>query len=196
MQNDEWAQWREQVDLDDYDTRWARMAAEGANPHGEADFVMGFRPSRVLDAGCGTGRVALELSARGVDVVGVDLDVDLLDRARAKGPTLTWVTADLAEIGDLDLGPPFDLIVAAGNVIGFVAPDRREAAVHAVARHLAPGGHLVSGAQLRPGWPTVGEYDGWCRAVGLELEGRFATWEGDPLEPEPDYAVAVHRRPA
>lgn len=195
VQNDEWAQWREQVDLDEYDARWARMAVEGANPHGEADFVMRYEPTRVLDAGCGTGRVALELAGRGVAVVGVDLDPDLLDRARAKAPSLTWIEADLATMADLDLGGSFDVIVAAGNVIGFVAADRRAEVVAACAHHLAPGGRLVSGAQLRPGWPSAEQYDGWCTDAGLELEARYATWHGEPLGPTPDYAVSVHRRP-
>ena len=194
MADDEWAQWRAKVDLDEYDARWERMAEEGTNPHGEADFVMRYRPARVLDAGCGTGRVALELSSRGVDVVGVDLDADLLERARAKGPGLTWVEADLADLGGVDLGPPFDLVVAAGNVIGFVAADRRADVVSACAHHLAPGGCLISGAQLRRGWPTIDEYDRWCTEAGLVLEGRFGTWDGEPLGTNPDYAVAVHRR--
>ena len=40
--------------------------------------------------------MAVELARRDVEVVGVDLDEDLLDRARAKAPDLTWVLADLA----------------------------------------------------------------------------------------------------
>jgi hypothetical protein len=84
----------------------------------------------------------------------------------------------------------------AGNVVGFVATDEREAAVAGVAAHVAPGGRLISGCQLRSGWPAVATYDAWCAAAGLELEDRFATWEGDPLGPTPDYSVAVHHRPA
>jgi SAM-dependent methyltransferase len=168
------------------------MAAAGHNPHGEADRVAGYRPATVLDAGCGTGRVAIELARRGIEVVGVDLDPDLLDQARAKAPELEWVLADLA---DLDLGRTFDVVVLAGNVVGFVEPARRPAAVAAAARHVAPGGRLVSGCQLRLGWPTVDDHDGWCRAAGLELEERTATWEGAPLGVDPDYAVSVHRRP-
>jgi len=189
----EWAAWRQRVDLDGYDRRWAQMAERGENPHGEADLVCRFRPSHVLDAGCGTGRVAIELARRGIDVVGVDLDPDLLDRARAKAPELTWVLGDLAH---LDLGRTFDVVVMAGNVLGFVAPSDRPAAVARAAVHVAEGGRLVSGCQLRPGWPTIGEYDAWCAEAGLELEDRVATWDGEALGPEPDYAVAVHRRPA
>ena len=56
-----------------YDERWRRMEAAGVNPHGEADFVFSYGPRSVLDAGCGTGRVAIELARRGLDVVGTDL---------------------------------------------------------------------------------------------------------------------------
>jgi SAM-dependent methyltransferase len=69
---------------DDYDAQWERLAASGIDPHGEVAFLMTLGPSSVLDAGCGTGRVAIELDRRGVDVVGVDLDDGLLAAARAK----------------------------------------------------------------------------------------------------------------
>ena len=188
----DWASWRRRVDLTDYDERWARMEAAGENPHGEADLVARYAPVHVLDAGCGTGRVAVELARRGVATVGVDRDEDLLDRARAKAPDLEWVCADLAS---LDLGRTFDVVVMAGNVIGFVAaPSRPEAIAH-LAAHVAPGGRLISGCQLRAGWPSAADHDRWCAEAGLVLEDRFATWDGAPLGPSPDYAVAVHRRP-
>lgn len=190
MTNPEWAQWRRQVDPEDYDEQWARMAAAGQNPHGEADLVCRFEPTTVLDAGCGTGRVAIELAHRGIDVVGVDLDTDLLARARAKAPELTWVEADLAI---MELGRTFDVVVLAGNVIPFVAPDRRAAAVAACARHLSPGGRLVAGFQLSSGWPGLDLYDGWCAGAGLEPEARFATWDAQPWTPGGDYAVTVSR---
>jgi SAM-dependent methyltransferase len=193
MTSDEWSRWRLDVDLSSYDDRWARMAASGQNPHGEVDLVMRLSPSSVLDAGCGTGRVAIELARRDVEVVGVDLDDDLLAIARRKAPELTWISADLA---GLDLGRAFDVVVAAGNVIGFVEPADRIRAVARCAAHLAPGGHLVVGYQLRRGWPTLDEYDAWCADAALVLDARFATWEGDPLGTAPDYAVSVHRATA
>jgi SAM-dependent methyltransferase len=187
----EWAEWRRRVDLEGYDERWARMAAAGQNPHGEADRVCRYEPRSVLDAGCGTGRVAVELARRGVEVVGVDLDPDLLAQARAKAPELEWLVADLA---GLDLGRTFAVVVLAGNVLGFVDARRRAEAVASLARHVDAGGVLVSGCSLRAGWPTLDEYDGWCRAAGLDLQERSATWDGEPLGPDPDYAVSVHLR--
>jgi SAM-dependent methyltransferase len=188
---EDWQRWREQVDLDRYDERWRRMAEAGQNPHGEADLVTSYRPATVLDGGCGTGRVGIELARRGVTVLGVDADPDMIAAARAKAPELEWLACDLA---DLDRPERFDLAVLAGNVVPYVAADRRAAAVAACARNLGSGGRLVAGFQLRGDWPTLADYDGWCAAAGLALEDRFATWGREPYTGG-DYAVSVHRRP-
>ncbi|HZX55388.1 MAG TPA: hypothetical protein VFE86_11950, partial [Ilumatobacteraceae bacterium] len=60
-----WVEWRRRIDIDAYDERFARTVATGANPHGEADFITSLNPTTVLDAGCGTGRIAVELARRG-----------------------------------------------------------------------------------------------------------------------------------
>ena len=185
---DDWSQWRDRVDLDSYDERWARMAEAGRNPHGEADLVWSYRPASVLDGGSGTGRVGIELARRGAAVLGVDADPDMTAAARAKAPELTWLTADLA---DLDRPERFDVVVLAGNVVPYAG--RRAELVAACVRHLAPGGRLVAGFQLQEGWPTLADYDGWCAAAGLEPEDRFATWDRDAYAGGP-YAVSVHRR--
>jgi SAM-dependent methyltransferase len=165
------------------------MAAEGHNIHGEADLVESLGPGSVLDAGCGTGRVAIELARRGIDVVGVDLDPAMLAGARDKAPDLPWVVADLAAV---DLGRTFDLVVLAGNVMIFLTPGTEAAVVANLARHLGPGGALVSGFQLQPGRLSVDDYDRACAAAGLDLEDRWATWDRVPFAAG-DYAVSVHR---
>lgn len=186
----DWTRWRQQFDLDGYDERWRRLAAAGHDPHGEADMIAGLGPGSVLDGGCGTGRLAIELARRGIAVLGVDSDRDMIEAARAKAPQLPWLHADLAE---LDRPERFDVVALIGNVVPYVAPGRRAAAVAAGARHLAPGGRLVTGFQLRAGWPTPADYDGWCAAAGLVAEARYATWEGAPYDGG-NYLVAVHRR--
>jgi SAM-dependent methyltransferase len=187
----DWSRWRDQVDLDGYDERWRRMAAAGENPHGEADLVASYRPASVLDGGCGTGRVGIELARRGIAVLGVDADPDMIASARAKAPDLEWSVQDLA---DLERPERFDVVALAGNVVPYVAAGRRAAAVTACARHLARGGRLVAGFQLQPDWPTLADYDGWCAAAGLEPEDRFATWDREPYS-DGTYVVSVHRRP-
>ncbi|MGH3978379.1 MAG: class I SAM-dependent methyltransferase [Pseudonocardiaceae bacterium] len=188
--SDDWDHWRQQLNPTDYDERWRRIEAAGGNPHGEADFVFSHGPRSVLDGGCGTGRVAIELARRGVDVAGTDLDPDMIAVARAKAPELAWVHADLSE---LDLPTRFDAIVLAGNVIPYVASGRRAAAVAACARHLTPGGRLIAGFQLQSGWPSLADYDSWCDNAGLSLEARYATWDRHPFTDADSYAVSVHR---
>lgn len=170
-----------------YDDAFARLAATGADVHGEASFVEALGPRSVLDAGCGTGRVAIELAHRGVDVVGVDLDRTMLDTARRKAPHLTWVEGDLAAV---DVGRRFDVVVAAGNVMIFLTPGSEGPVVANLARHLQPAGLLVAGFQLSADGLSLDEYDRLCRAAGLTPVERYATWDRDPYAGG-DYAVSV-----
>jgi SAM-dependent methyltransferase len=173
----------------DYDARWHHLEAAGHPIHGEADFVCRFGPASALDAGCGTGRVAIELARRGVDVVGVDLDPPMIEQARVKAPELAWVEGDLRTV---DLGRRFDVVVMAGNVMIFVQPGSEAEVVANLARHAEPGGVVIAGFQLGQGY-GIDRYDRDCLAVGLSLEARFATWDGDPWPADAAYAVSVHR---
>ena len=176
---------------DDYDARFVAKARAGDDVHGEAAFVEGLGVRSVLDAGCGTGRVAIELARRGLVVVGVDLDPSMLGTARRKAPELPWVEADLATV---DVGRRFDCVVMAGNVMIFVAPGTESAVVANMARHLDPDGLLVAGFQLLPGRLTLDDYDAAAAGVGLVLAERWATWDRQPFAAGGDYAVSVHRR--
>jgi len=174
---------------DAYDVRWREMAAKGESIHGEADFICRYDPSAVLDAGCGTGLVAIELVRRGIDVVGVDLDDSMLAAARAKAPDLTWIMADLV---DVDLGRTFEVVVMPGNVMIFLAPGTEAAVVANLARHVSPGGRLIAGFQLGRGY-ELSQYDADCIAAGLVLDTRASTWEGAAWKSGGNYAVSVHR---
>jgi 2-polyprenyl-3-methyl-5-hydroxy-6-metoxy-1,4-benzoquinol methylase len=164
--------------------------------HGEATLVEGLGVRSVLDAGCGTGRVAIELARRGLEVVGVDADPGMLSAARAKAPDLEWVLADLAdfELLEADGRRRFDAAVMAGNVMIFVVPGTEGAVLEHVAAHLHPGGLVVAGFQLVPGRLSLERYDELAAAAGLTGAERFATWDRDPWVPGGDYAVSVHRR--
>jgi SAM-dependent methyltransferase len=174
---------------DEYQARFDALAASGTDVHGEADLVAAFAPGSVLDAGCGTGRVAIELARRGIDVVGADVDGSMLETARRLAPELAWVESDLAA---LDLGRGFDVVVLAGNVPLFTPPGTHAALVAGCARHVAPGGVQVAGFQLGRGY-ALDDYDAQCGAAGLTLEARYATWDREPFTGG-DYAVSVHRR--
>ena len=148
-------------------------------------------PTAVLDAGCGTGRVAIELARRGIDVVGVDADPSMVATARDLAPSLAWIEGDLAD-PDLDLGRRFDLVVMAGNVPLFTRPGTKAALVAGCARHLAAGGRLVAGFQLDARYPIV-DYDRHCLQVGLTLVERWSTWARSPFPGDGSYAVSLHR---
>ena len=123
---------------DDYDQRWRDLTDSGEGIHGEADLISALSAGgSVLDAGCGTGRVAIELARRGHEVIGVDLDPGMLDTARAKAPELEWHLADLL---DIDLARTFDLVALPGNVMIFLSPGTEADVVANMARHLATDG--------------------------------------------------------
>lgn len=197
-----WSSGQGEDDLGErYAARFEKLAASGTDVHGEATFCETLLApgATVLDAGCGTGRVAIRLAERGFDVVGVDVDASMLEAARRRAPALHWVQADLA---DLDLGRSFDLVVAAGNVVPLVAEGTERAVVERMAAHVRGGGALVAGfgldtEHLPPAAArlSLDDYDAWCAAGGLTRELRFATWQGDPYGGG-GYAVSVHRRGA
>ncbi len=175
-------------DGDAYQRRFDQLARAGQDVHGEAAFVAALGPRSVLDAGCGTGRVAIELARRGIVVEGADVDASMLDVARRQDPALAW---HLCDVADLHLDRRFDVVVMAGNVLLFTAPGSEPDVVAGCARHLAPGGALVAGFQLRRS-VDLDDYDRWCAAAGLRLAARYATWDLAPFVDGGDYAVSVH----
>lgn len=176
-----------------YDERFAELAASGVDVHGEASLVAALVPlgARVLDAGCGTGRVAIELAHRGYDIVGVDLDASMLAVAQDRAPELRWQLADLTTL-DLAIGS-FDLVLLAGNVMIFLTPGSEAGVVARMAAVLPPGGLLVAGFSVLPDRLDLLAYDTHATAAGLELVDRWATWDRASYA-DGDYAVSVHRR--
>jgi 2-polyprenyl-3-methyl-5-hydroxy-6-metoxy-1,4-benzoquinol methylase len=186
-----WTEWRNRTDLEEYNSRWERLAQTGTATHGEADFIEALRPDSVLDAGCGMGRVAIELARRGIDVEGVDLDDELLAYARRNAPELQWHHADLAV---MQLQRRFGMVAMPGNVMIFCRAEDRAGVVQRAAEHLDHDGVLVAGFSLEQGESrlTLAEYDELCSAGGLQFVERFATWGRDQYAGG-DYAVSVHR---
>ncbi len=184
---------------DDYDARWRSMAAKGESIHGEADLVTAlldeYTPQggrRILDAGCGTGRVAIELARRGYSVVGVDADPRMLATAHAKAPELTWVEADLAYL-TTRINTQFDVAVLAGNVMIFLTPGTEARVLAELSGRVVPGGLLVAGFQIRRDRISLGQYEQYAEAAGFEPLARWATWDRVPYRGG-DYAVSVHTR--
>lgn len=176
-----------------YDERWEALAARGVEVHGEADLVdalLGALGTRILDAGCGTGRVAIELGRRGYATVGIDVDPDLLARARAKAPSLEWIDGDLATLTPGTAPGPFAAVVLAGNVMIFVAPGTEARVLANISARLEPGGLLIAGFQLS-GRLALADYETHAVAAGLEPVARWSTWDRAPFTATSDYVVAV-----
>lgn len=181
-----------------YIERFRRMASEGVDLDGEARLLdaMLARRSRVLDAGCGPGRVGAELAARGHTVVGVDADPELIEAAQSDHPGPKWLVGDLAELDLAARGEqePFDAVVVAGNVMPFLAPDTERIVLIRLASHLREDGFAVIGFGLDRGY-ALADFDTHTEAAGLKLEHRFATWDLRPWHEDASFAVTVLRRP-
>jgi SAM-dependent methyltransferase len=184
-----------------YQQRFDDLAAH-MDIHGEAAFIDRLvpAPARVLDAGCGTGRVATQLTSLGYTCVGVDADADMIAVAEQRDQLTRWVRAD---ISTLQLrSQAFDVAVLAGNVIPLLAPGTLQQAADRLEAHLRAGGLLVAGFGLDPahlpqGCPVtpLEAYDTACEAAGLAFVQRYATWDRESWRPGAGYAVSVHRRP-
>lgn len=142
---------------------------------------------RVLDLGCGVGRLANVLVDHGCDVVGVDESAEMLGHVDRRVRTVE------ARIEDLDLGVTFDAVVLASHFVNVADLEQRDSLLRTCARHVAPEGRAflerydpqwareVGGSEGQAGpvqvEMTVLERDGdeFAAIVAYELDGRC--WE-------------------
>jgi SAM-dependent methyltransferase len=177
-----------------YIERFRSMAAAGEDLDGEARLVdaMAARQSRVLDAGCGPGRVGGALAERGHSVIGVDVDPELIAAAEQDHPGPRWIVADLAlmDLPSLGIDEGFDLVVCAGNVMTFLAPSTRLAVLERFRSHLRTNGRIVVGFGAGRDY----EFEDFivdAERVGLRLDGRFASWDLRPFGEASEFLVAI-----
>lgn len=173
--------------------RWRTLAAEGQDIFGEARTVdaMVARGSRILDAGCGTGRIGGWLSEQGHHVVGVDLDPHLIDVARVDYPKAQWEVGNLSDFTVTDEAREkleFDLIVSAGNVVTFLSESERRPALHQLRGHLATDGRVIIGFGSGRGY-EFDEFEADALQAGLAIQQRYSTW--NLHSPADDFLVAV-----
>lgn len=180
-----------------YIQRFKDFAAQGFDLGGEARMIdaMVSRESRILDAGCGPGRVGVILFERGHSVVGVDVDPALIDAANGDHPGPTWLVGDLAEL-DLPtrgIAEPFDVIVCAGNVMTFLAASTRRVVLERLRDHLAPDGRLVIGFGSGRDY-SFDDFFEDVETAGLATDARFSTWDLRPFDDGSDFLVTMLSR--
>ena len=106
------------------------------------DLAKGCGP-RVLDLGCGTGRLAIPLCRSGKKMTGLDAMPTMIDHARrkAKGLPIRWIDGDFR---DFNLGETYDLAISCAHAFqGLLTEDDQRRFLACVARHLAPKGVLA-----------------------------------------------------
>jgi SAM-dependent methyltransferase len=179
-----------------YIERFRAMARAGEDLAGEARFVDAMVPrgARILDAGCGPGRLGGVLAKAGHDVVGVDVDPALIDAAEHDHPGPRWLVGDLAELDLPDRGivEPFDVIVCAGNVMAFLAPSTRVQVLRRLRAHLAADGRAVIGFGAGRGYEFTEFLDNAATA-GFAADLLLSTWDLRPFADDSDFLVAVLR---
>ncbi|GAA1129664.1 class I SAM-dependent methyltransferase [Citricoccus alkalitolerans] len=183
-----------------YAERWRRLASEGMDLDGEARLIdaMASRGSRILDAGCGTGRVGGYLARCGHQVTGVDLDEHLIEVANEDHPEADWYVADLESLdaetlATLGEAEPFDLVFSAGNVFGFLSPASRGDVLRHLRGLLRDGGRAVIGFGAGRGYDFADFMDDAGQA-GFRCQGQYSSWQLDPFTDDADFLVAVLSR--
>jgi SAM-dependent methyltransferase len=179
-----------------YIERFRSMARAGEDLAGEARLVDAMVPrgARILDAGCGPGRLGGYLSAAGHEVVGVDVDPALIEAAEQDYPGPRWLVGDLAELDLPSRGirEPFQVIVSAGNVMTFLAPSTRVQVLSRLRAHLRDDGRAVIGFGGGRDYEFAHFLDDAAEA-GFTHDLLLSTWDLRPFTDTSDFLVAILR---
>jgi 2-polyprenyl-3-methyl-5-hydroxy-6-metoxy-1,4-benzoquinol methylase len=193
--------WMQKVTADPGHSQWyverfRAMARAGDDLAGEARLVdaMAPRGSRILDAGCGPGRLGGFLAAAGHQVVGVDVDPALIEAAEQDHPGPCWLVGDLAELDlpALGIAEPFDVVLSAGNVMTFLAPSTRVQVLRRLRAHLSDNGRAVIGFGAGRDY----EFDEFLHdaaEAGLAPDLLLSSWDLRPFVDGSDFLVALLR---
>jgi len=159
--------------------------------------------TKVLELGCGTGRVSIPLASRAKNFVAVDISAAMIARAKEKDRN-SKVTFLLHDICDLDLGETFDLIIAPFRVFqALEAREQVDGLMKVIRDHLSPNGLAIlnvfnpkySREEMGKVWCKPGEtqYDEFTCSNGDILKTSDLRQKIDP-ERQVMYPVLIYRR--
>ena len=142
------------------------------------------KTGRLIELGCGAGNITVWLSARGYDVLGVDISPTAVqwatERARAEGLSARFLVGDVLDLTQVEDGA-FDLVLDGHCLHCIIGPDRPRffASAH---RLLAAGGYLLVDTMCGPVTDTT-VFEGYDPISRCTLHGDLATrYVGDPEE--------------
>jgi SAM-dependent methyltransferase len=120
-----------------YDERFGFVSDYGA---GLVEVLHPRPGERVVDLGCGTGRLAAQIADSGADVQGLDADAAMVERARAEHPGIAF---RLADARTFTVDRPVDAVFS-NAALHWVAPRDQSAVLARVRAALRPGGRFVA----------------------------------------------------
>ncbi len=135
------------------------------------------KPSLVLDLGCGTGVITLELARRGYDMTGVDLSPEMLDEARERAQDegitdVLWLCQDMRSF---ELYGTVDAVIATCDAVNYLLTakdlDRTLSLVH---NYLVPDGIFVFDVSSRAKFERMYRGD-----IIIENEDVYCGWQNE-----------------
>ena len=120
-------------------------------------------PPRALELAIGSGRIALPLRAKGVDVAGIDASEEMVTKMRAK-PGGDQIPVSVGDFADVEVDDTFQLIYLTFNTIfGLLTQQRQVECFQNVAEHLEPGGRFIIDCFV----PDVRRFDQYNTRMGV-----------------------------
>ncbi|MHB0935960.1 MAG: class I SAM-dependent methyltransferase [Armatimonadota bacterium] len=171
------AAWVTEYFGDDY-LRLYQFPGERTDP--EVEFVAGSLAGRmasgglVLDLACGQGRHALPLAQRGFRVVGLDYQLNLLQKAKARGAGVSFLRGDMRQ---LPFAETFDAVVNLFTAFGYFSDEENAGILSEVARVLRPGGWFVMDVANRDALIRSAQPRSWKRLPDGSLVVSEWTWD-------------------
>lgn len=142
-----------------------------------------YSPSSVLDVGCGIGRHSIHFAKRGIEVRGLDISAEYIERAKERaasagvGNATSFLRKDMRDIDELS--ETFDLVTSVTSSFGFFDEATNAALIESFRDRLNPGGVLLMEVPNKDGFLT--EWTGTAVGRPTENSVHAEAHEYDPL---------------